>query len=334
MVYIRLIKLLKQNRNIISIFLSCTLSYQLSCQDLKGAFFQTKFVNGYKYSCDLYLLTDLNTASFRPYVLINWGPQIDTLKFIQSNAYSNTLVNKFNGNFTYPGPGIYKIIFNESFRISGIKNIISSQSESIQITSTLVINPFNGTNNSPLFQNYPIYFGKSTSEVFYDPMFVDLDGDSLAYSLDNCKATNYYIPVGVNLYNDGTLGFSKDSLGIYAFSYTIHEWRKVLGNYVNVGISQIDFVIDINGSIGIKENNDDYKIIVCPNPADQIIIILSENYFDSHSKIIMYNSLGEIVLTSPFSKSVDVSELPPGCYLLKIKSQSGEVYVKRFLVAR
>lgn len=74
-------------------------------QDIRGSYFQVNSVGGYKYSGDLYLLTDLSTTVFRPYVLFDWGPQVDTLKFIQANTYGNTVVNKFTGSFTYGGPG-------------------------------------------------------------------------------------------------------------------------------------------------------------------------------------------------------------------------------------
>lgn len=308
-------------------------SFSSFCQDIKCAFLQTKWVSGYKYSGELYLLTNLSTNVFRPYVLLNWGSQTDTLKYLQSNVYSNTIINKFEGSFTYPGQGIYTLIYNEPYRISGINNITNSHLESIQITSTLIINSFSGPNTSPLFQNYPINLGKTANEVYYMPNYIDIDGDSLSYSLINCTATNYYSSFNTNLYNNGTLGYPKDSIGVYAFSYLIKEWRKTDGNYSQIGISQIDFVMDINNSIGIEEIENTSNIGIYPNPNSGSFTLQTKE--DVVFEIV--NELGQIVKTIKLDGSnnhqITITGLADGVYCLKDKL-SGNVIKNKIVVVR
>lgn len=326
------LKLLTLNK--VLILLICLLCFKsnIKSQDITGAFFQQKLVSGYKYSGDLYMFTNLSNTIFRPYVLFNWGPSTDTLWFVQANAFANTVVNKFTGTFTYANPGFYQTIFIDAYRISGIKNISNSQNETIQIANTISINSFSGSNDSPTLQNYPIYYTKMGNQVFYDPNFTDDDGDSLSFSITNCSAANYYLPSGVALNPFGVLTFSKDSIGLYAFSYNIHEWRKnVDGNYVYLGSTQFDFVMDINSSIGIEELKWKNKIILAPNPASTILHIKSELNFNEETKIEITNSLGQVVLNINYSAEIDISLLNSGIYFIKVITPNKQQFHCKFL---
>lgn len=328
----KLIKSLKSSNVVLIVFCVLNFNYKLKSQDIKSEFFQIKFISGYKYSGDLYLFTNLSTTVFRPYVLIDWGPQVDTLKFIQSDLYGNTVVNKFSGSYTYPGPGTYNIIYKDQLRLGGIKNIKNSQSEQTQITTTLIIDPLNIGNIGPKMQNYPIYFGKNGNQAFYDPDFIDSNGDSLSYSITNCFASNYYLPVGTALSQTGILSFSKDSIGGYAFSYYITEWRKDMdGNYFKVGMSQIDFVMDITSSIGITELPGESSLKIYPNPVSGILHISSEHYFEKGTEVEIINTLGQTVLKLNYSDEIDVSSLSQGCYTMKIISADKRQFHSKFL---
>ncbi len=300
--------------------------------NIRGAYLQIKWTTGLKYTADLYLFSNLSSYVYRPYVLLDWGCA-SPLNFVQANATYNTMITKFSGSCTFPGYGIYVINYTDSFRLNGIKNITNSQSQNIRLTTTLQINPLGGPNTAPLLQNYPIYFGVSGNQAFFNPNFLDPDGDSLSYAMTNCYAANYYLPNGVSLNQNGKLNFSKDSLGLYAFSYKITEWRKDIdNNYQNVGGSQIDFLMDITNTIGINElQSKNSSLTIYPNPVSNTLYISSEQNEFKNSEIEITNTLGQTVLKIEFKNEVDVSKLIKGIYILKISEPNKQFYYSKFV---
>lgn len=330
--YMKLISLLKRSKfgTIFVFFLFY--SYNGITQDLRSAYLQVKWVIGFTYSADLYLFTNLPNTAFRPYVLIGWGIGTDTLKFIDATSDNNIVRSKYSGKCVYGGPSIYNVNIYENFRINGIKNIVNSQNEPIQFINRVVVNSFGPANSAPLFQSPPIYFSRIGNQVFYDPKFIDPDGDSLSYSLVNCSVSSYYLPNGVTLSQTGVLSFSKDSIGNYAFSYKIEEWRKDSGgNYNYTGTSFFDFVMDINSSIGINEVNNANKMHIYPNPVLNTLHIESEQYFGAGSAIEITNALGQTVLKLPYNNEIDVSNISNGCYFLKIIRSNNETFHSKFI---
>ena len=72
-----------------------------------------------------------------------------------------------------------------------------------------------------------------------------------------------------------------------------------------------------------------------PNPATDLINIpIKQNnvlFSSENSEIEILNSVGNIVLTLPYSQMIRVSEIESGCYTLKIKYQDGQNFHFRFI---
>lgn len=304
----------------------------LYSQDIKGAFFQFSTPNNNYANGELFLYTDLNNNLFRPYVLLYWGNSTDTLHFVQSYASLGTVVNKYSGSHHYAGPANYLIKYTDGKRISGIKNITNSQNENLQVSSIIPLTSFMPPNSTPVIQNHPVAFAVNGNTVSYNPNFTDPDGDSLAYSLANCIASNYYMPNGVNLSSNGTLSFSKDSIGIYAFSFKVTEWKKdVDGNYFQGATSQIDFVMDINSAIGIQELSEEKQNdwLLYPNPASSKLTI--ESMTNVSETIEVVNSMGQQIIPPKKVTELDVSLLNAGYYFVCITMKDGSRHYMKFI---
>ncbi len=302
------------------------------CQDIKGAYIKTKWISGFTYEIKIYLFTDSSMNIIRPTIPVCLGGGANgtfSLSGITSGNGFN--IKTYSGIHTYAGYGTYKNCYLDTFRIAGIKNILNSQTEQIYVESMLNINQFGGPNSSPPITFYPFNLGVALNQIYYNPGCVDPDGDSLSYSLVNCFAANYYLPNGSTLNNStGTLSFSKDSIGLYAFSYKITEWRKDIDNNYNiVGTSQIDFVMDIKINVGINEiNNENFKVSVYPNPVSNSLHIYANKNEIENSVIEIKNSLGQSSIKFPFTTDVDVTNLSVGYYNLTIIGKDKSIHTK------
>ena len=96
--------------------------------------------------------------------------------------------NIYKTTHNYDGPGNYIITMEDPNRNSGICNIPDSDNKSFFLRSELVISPFLTQNNSPALLNLPLD-DACVGECFeHNPGAVDVDGDSLYYSLSTCYA--------------------------------------------------------------------------------------------------------------------------------------------------
>lgn len=70
------------------------------------------------------------------------------------------------------------------------------------------------------------------------------------------------------------------------------------------------------------------KIYLYPNPASRKLFISIPETLQP-SSISIYNSLGELILTKPFQPSLDIENLDPGIYFLKLQ-MNGSSQLRRF----
>lgn len=311
------------------IFLITFISGQGFCQDIKGAYMQLQWSTGLTYSVTINLFTDSAKNINRPTVPINFGDATSgTYSLSSVTTINGVSLKKYSGLHTYSGPGQYYLNYTDTFRIAGIKNILNSQTQKISLTTNFTIQAFGAPNSNPTLQNYPIYLGVNGNKAFFDPNFSDVDGDSLSYpGLIPCYLTNtsdYYFPNGATLNNNGIVSFSKDSIGLYGFSYQIFEWRKDLdNNYYNVSWSVIDFLMEITTSVGINENvNTHQKIFIYPNPVTNELNISFNKANIENCIIEIQNCLGQIIFKADYSNKINVSDLPKGLYIIKVTEKN------------
>lgn len=132
--------------------------------------------------------------------------------------------------------------------------------------------------------------------------------------------------MGAIIDNTGTLSFCKDSIGTYAFSYFVSEWRKDFsGAYVLMGTIQMDFAIDIGADVGIKEFDKKELINIYPNPVNTKITIFSNV---TKQTLQIFNSIGSLIHRSIIESEkteVDLSQQPSGIYFIRIGSVTKKI---------
>ena len=165
-------------------------------------------------SCNTYGITvttytnTLNTQADRCEILINFGdgtsanaPRINGHSSLCPNDsdgvmladYPNTKLNIYYIEHTYAGPGTYQITMDDPMRNAGTCNIPNSVNTTFSLISELVINPFLGYDDSPVFSTFPLDNADVGVCFYHSPGVSDVNGDSLYFSLDTCYASGVHI---------------------------------------------------------------------------------------------------------------------------------------------
>ena len=88
------------------------------------------------------------------------------------------------------------------------------------------------------------------------------------------------------------------------------------------------YIVNPNDPQGIEEDETSLFVSVFPNPAKGKVLIEGLE----PTEVQVYNSLGQLVTTVRNSNGVNVSGLPDGVYLLRIKDADGRNYTARVMV--
>ena len=171
---------------------------------------------------------------------------------------------------------------------------------------------------------------------------------SSASGSGNCSITGGYVYRGA-LYPDlqGRYFFAdvcSGLIGSVGATGTLVEHGDFSGSWVSFGvdINEALYIVDIGGSIhkivgdvlGIQDIDNDLNVVIAPNPASERITISVEN--DEINTISVIDIKGSAILKetsiSSSKKSVDVSTLSQGIYLIKITSTTGKVLVKKLVI--
>lgn len=183
----------------------------------------------------------------RPQLDVNWGDNsISTAKRVNKIPLPNYYIkNVYKVSHTFPGPGVYRIVVQDPNRNFGVKNIPNSVNVVFSISTTLIVNPAMGHNNTPVLLNPP-YDKAAFGYVFiHNPAAYDPDGDSLSYELTVCtredgrQIENYSFPPATNSFHvdsiSGDLVWNTPAdTGIFNVAMEIQEWRnkKKIGTVV------------------------------------------------------------------------------------------------------
>jgi gliding motility-associated-like protein len=190
------------------------------------------------------------------------GPSSSNCDHIGEMIAPNTKKNIYVTTHTYPGVGTYLVHMEDQNRNAGVKNIPSSDNVWFYIESQIVIDPSTGGNTAPTLQNAPIDNGCVGYPFLHNPGAVDPDGDSLYYSLVDCKTMGGETIPGYQSPNElsstasslsidprsGTLTWdSPRESGEYNVAIRIEEWRynNNSGDVTFVGSILRDMQIDI-----------------------------------------------------------------------------------------
>jgi hypothetical protein len=124
-----------------------------------------------------------------------------------------------------------------------------------------------------------------------------------------------------------------------AYNYTV---SGLAFNIINTDLnedSKTDLIITRDNSstievllncstLSIFEITDENDLFISPNPTSSIINITDEHNKLQNTTIEIKNTLGQIVLSVPFSKQLNISELSSGIYFLKLQSKESKKTVK------
>jgi hypothetical protein len=86
-----------------------------------------------------------------------------------------------------------------------------------------------------------------------------------------------------------------------------------------------------SSTAGIEEINFSSEIKIYPNPTSNTLHISTEQNEFENSEIEITNSLGQMVLKTLFSNTVDVSNFSQGFYNLKIATLNKQIYNSKFI---
>jgi gliding motility-associated-like protein len=183
-----------------------------------------------------------------------WGDNTTSIAPRKSILYlpNYYMRNIYITNHTYPGPGIYKIVVQDPNRNDGVLNIPNSVYVVFSISTTLVVNPTIGRNNTPVLLNPP-YDKAARGYVFvHNPGAYDSDGDSLSYALTVCTRENgkpiegYTLPpathfIKVDSVSGDLIWDTPADTGKYNVAMEIQEWRY--GK--KIGVVERDMQIEV-----------------------------------------------------------------------------------------
>ena len=171
---------------------------------------------------------------------------------------NNIKLNVYRGQHTYQAPGFYTLALQDLNRNSGINNIPNSVNVPFYITTILNVNPALGVNSSPILLNPPIDNGCVNRKFIHNPGAFDPDGDSLGYSLIDCRGLNGAFitdtynpalvqdPVTVDPATGDFIWDTPQNQGQYNFAILITEYRKgANGIWQVVGQVTRDMQVDI-----------------------------------------------------------------------------------------
>jgi hypothetical protein len=283
------------------------------------------------------------------------GTSADSVSRIDFVSVENNIrKNTYYDVHTYPtpAPAPYLIKIEDPNRNAGLVNMPNSVNVVFYLEAELYINTFLGENNSPNFLQCPIQFA-CVGEVFnYNSEGIDLDGDSLYYSLQPSRREGgqsipgYEFPqasnsITVNGFTGDLVWDSPIFQGEYNFSILVEEYRNEIkigsvSREIHIIVTPICLNITINceGTVGVDVfENEIIDDLSFPNPTHGKIYIkgLIQKGIDVNSFAII-NSLGE-TFDTPIKMSeniveVDLSNFPVGIYFFRIQEKDTLRYHK------
>ncbi len=180
---------------------------------------------------------------------------------------------KYSTSHTFPGPGQYTISYFEHNRNGGILNMFNSIETPFYIETVINIDPFL-CDSSPRLLVPPIDQACTGAAWYHNPGAYDPNGDSLSFELTipkqnvNQDVNAYRPPNTKEFYDDISLNYGTSNEaqngsptfsinpitgtiiwdapgapGEYNIAFIIKEWRKVGGNWVQLGYVTRDMQI-------------------------------------------------------------------------------------------
>ncbi len=115
------------------------------------------------------------------------------------------------------------------------------------------------------------------------------------------------------------------------------QWKNVLSNrqktntyYFRLNQIDLDQTAHLSKTVSVWVENESNSLQVYPNPAHNVLNLLSKNGELNSSNMIIFDGLGKIWQQNTTAENIDISELPTGFYWLQIENE-GKIARVKFL---
>lgn len=259
------------------------------------------------------------------YVLVGFdGGASDTLPLSQTLIQPGVYFGSASFSHIYPGPGIFNITV-ESINWTGfnaIWNMPGSDTIPFIMQSSLVISPLFTPNESVSFTTSQTVHTYAGGFYYHDPLSVNPDGDSVAYTLALIPGTingvNYMFPSQMGgseaIDTSGVLQTMVPQNGYFAFNITATDWRETTpGQFYVVGSTQRLMLLLADITVVPEMLTD--NITLYPNPATDYIQFPENESYD----VLVFDMQGKQVLQQQAVKGkLHVTALAAGTYNLYV----------------
>lgn len=281
------------------------------------------YISGLTYEFTITTYTYTPSPADRPQIEVFWGDGTSSIidRNLKVNLENNISQNVYVTQHTFTAAGTFHITFEDPNRNAGIVNIPSSVEIPFFIETILIINPFIGGNSSPQLLNPPLDNACTNVPYYHNPGAYDPEGDSLSYSLINCRGyegediPGYTLPAASNYIaidpETGDLTWDSPLMaGEYNIAILIEEWRDgiLIGSLVRD--MQIT-VAPCNNQPPVIEVND--ACVIAGSRIDQLVWV-----YDSTSTKVRLSATGEpfMVNVSPAQFSDIFDSVPFGTHFI------------------
>ncbi|GAA5026823.1 hypothetical protein GCM10011506_12820 [Marivirga lumbricoides] len=311
--------------------------HQSKASHLLGGYIHSEWISGNLYEITVYLFVDSKSDVGAASGILSFGD--GTSLQAPFNSKTKEISEGFNlvsfvVAHTYSGSGTYTISYSEEFYNNGIINFQNSNSIPLYFSSSLLVSPVSRTNSSPLLKLTTIQRGLKGIIQRTNPVAYDADDDSLSYELIIPEQSNSSPIISYRYPNDSLfyINFSRgnqekngkpeysispitgeiiwdapDLLGEYAIAYKIIQWRKLGGDWQNIGENQvilIDKIVDADKEIDISTS--DLNCYETASQIDKQLII--ENNGSTNDTLRVFTDLPGLVLNNQIAKENEFTE--------------------------
>jgi len=172
------------------------------------------------------------------------------------------------------------------------------------------------------------------------PEAVDLElVSSSEYSTESLEtATNYlweiypdYAGIIIGDSDSITVNWNPDFVG--------NSWLKVAGqNECGVGIFSDSLLIVVSNPVGINTTNAEVNFLLMPNPNKGLFSISIDTKLKTNFDLVIFDSKGQkienkkIEVNGQFNKTIDLSGIKPGVYMLMLKNANTQLMRKMIVL--
>ncbi len=246
-----------------------TMSGSLFATHQRAAEITYRHISGYKYEFTLICYTYTDSPADRPSLDLSWGDGTGSTlpRIIKQPVPGKPDITKnvYTGEHTFQTPGIFQVSMEDPNRNAGVVNIPLSVNVPMYISTTIVVNPLIGPNNSPVLTFPPIDEGCIGVPFYHNPGAFDPDGDSLSYELIPCRGENGQNIIGYS-YPSASTSFTIDP-----YTGTLTWNTPIMQGEYNVAILIKEFRFGVMISAITRDMQ--IKILGCNNLPPFIFVI-------------------------------------------------------------